>query len=162
MTTERSTEVLLSVSNGALALRFQLLVAAQQLGISRIALDQSNEYAKMREQFGRAIGSFQAVRHRIADMALRTQRSEAQLYFATVALRDERSDAELQVLSALILAGQAARENAQVNIANHGAIGVTTENIGHLLLKRAMLWEFLAESEDKLLDRLAELDAAEL
>jgi alkylation response protein AidB-like acyl-CoA dehydrogenase len=149
-----------SITSPELVLRFRLLVAAQQQGLSETALNESNAYAKMREQFGRAIGSFQAVRHRIADMALRTKRSEAQLYFAAVAVRDGRPDAQFQVLAALILANQAARENAQVNIANHGAIGVTTENIGHLLLKRAMLWAFLAGREDMLLDELAELEPA--
>jgi alkylation response protein AidB-like acyl-CoA dehydrogenase len=145
-------------SSATLALRLRLLVAAQQQGVAETALAQSNAYAAMREQFGRAIGSFQAVRHRIADMEIRARCAQAQVYFAAVALHEGREDAPMQVISAAVLAGDAARNNAEANIAVHGAIGVTTENIGHLLLKRSLLWTFVAGSDSDLLDLLAEMD----
>lgn len=150
-----SADKLLQVDGPELVLRFALLVASQLQGLAQTGRSESNEYAKVREQFGRPIGSFQAVRHRIADMELRARQVEAQIYFAAVALRDGRADAELQTLSALLLAGDAAMANAEINIHNHGAIGTTTENIGHLLLKRAILLTGLAGGANQLKDRIA-------
>lgn len=146
----------LVIRDEVLGLRFQLLVAAVQQGLAETALAESNAYAKQREQFGKPIGSFQAVRHRIADMEMQARRVEALLYFAAIALRDGRPDAALQVHAALTLAHVAARHNAEANIANHGAIGVTMENIGHLLLKRALFWQFVTGPEGALLDALAD------
>lgn len=154
------TELTAEVQDTALARRFRLLVAAQQQGIAEMAVAQSNGYARLREQFGRPIGSFQAVRHRIVDMELRARRAEAQLYFAGVALRDGRQDAPFQIDAAVLLANDAARTNAEENIAVHGAIGVTTENSAHLLLKRAMLWAFVSDSDEAILDAIAEAEMA--
>ncbi|MBW8814217.1 MAG: acyl-CoA dehydrogenase family protein [Caulobacterales bacterium] len=120
--------------------RFGLLVAAQQLGLAETALAASVAYAKLREQFGRAIGSFQAVRHRCVDMAVRAERAKAQLWFAAVSLRDGAADASFQAAAAMRVCDDAAGRNARDNILLHGAIGVTAENEGHLLLKRATLW----------------------
>lgn len=140
----------------ALFMRYQLLVAAMLCGLARTACDESNAYAKMREQFGRPIGSFQAVRHRIANMEQRVRQAEAQLHFAAVAQRDRRGDARLQSLCALLQAGDAAMANAEVNIHNHGAIGTTTENIGHLLLKRAVVLTALVGGASHVTDQIAE------
>lgn len=152
--------VVAEVRDAALARRLRLLIAAQQQGVAETAVAESNGYARLREQFGRPIGSFQAVRHRIVDMEVRARRAEAQLYFAAVALRDEREDAAFQVEAALLLANDAARANAEENIAVHGAIGVTTENSAHLLLKRAMLWAFVSGSDEATLDAIAEAATA--
>lgn len=120
--------------------RFRLIVAAQQLGLSEAALAASVAYAKLREQFGRPIGSFQAVRHRCVDMAVRCERAKAQLWFAAVSLRDGAADAAFQAAAAARVCDDAAGRNASDNIFLHGAIGVTAENAGHLFLKRALLW----------------------
>lgn len=154
------TDPLIGVDGAALVLRFALLTASLLQGLARTACNESNEYAKVREQFGRPIGSFQAVRHRIADMELRARQAEVQIYFAAVAQRDGRGDAELQTLSALLIAGDAAMANAEINIHNHGAIGTTTENIGHLLLKRAILLTGLAGGANQIKDRIAACDPA--
>jgi alkylation response protein AidB-like acyl-CoA dehydrogenase len=148
--------VLAQVRDAALAQRLRLLLAAQQQGVAVTAVAESCGYAKLREQFGRLIGSFQAVRHRIVDMELRARRAEAQLYFAAVALRDGREDAAFQIDAAVLLANDAARTNAEENVAVHGAIGVTVENSAHLLLKRAMLWAILNGSDEATLDSIAE------
>lgn len=137
--------------------RLRLLLAAQLTGLAQTATSESAGYAKAREQFGRPIGAFQAVRHRIADMQLRAGKAQAQLWMAAVALRDGREDAPLQVLAALLLGREAALSNAEVNIQNHGAIGTTTENIGHLLLKRALLLRFITGSDQSILNELAAL-----
>jgi alkylation response protein AidB-like acyl-CoA dehydrogenase len=151
-----------SAEDATLVLRFRLLVAAQLQAIAETALTESNAYAKTREQFGKPIGSFQAVRHKIADMEVRARLAEAQIYFAAVRLCEGGADMALQVNSALALSVAAARENSETNIANHGAIGVTTENSGHLLLKRAVLWNQAIPSYNALLDLVAEADAPAL
>ena len=151
-----------SVEDAALILRFRLLVAAQLQSIAETALAESNAYAKTREQFGKPIGSFQAVRHKIADMEVRARMAEAQIFFAAVRLGEGAADMAFQVNSALALSVAAARENSEANIGNHGAIGVTTENSGHLLLKRAVLWNQAIPSTNALLDLVAEADAPAL
>lgn len=150
------------IEDTTLVLRYRLLVAAQLQSLAETALAESNAYAKTREQFGKPIGSFQAVRHKIADMEVRSRLAEAQIYFAAVRLCEGGADMALQVNSALALAVHAARENSEANIANHGAIGVTTENSGHLLLKRAVLWNQAIPSYNALLDLIAEADAPAL
>lgn len=151
-----------SVEDSALVLRFRLLVAAQLQSIAETALAESNAYAKTREQFGKPIGSFQAVRHKIADMEVRARMAEAQIFFAAVRLGEGAADMAFQVNSALALSVAAARENSEANIGNHGAIGVTTENSGHLLLKRAVLWNQAIPSTNALLDLVADADAPAL
>ena len=139
---------------------FRIGCAAMLQGVARTAVEQSNEYAKMREQFGRAIGSFQAVRHRIADMEMASRRAEAAIYFAAVAMQEKREDLEVQLSSALYLSLEAAVSNSKTNIANHGAIGATMENVAHLLLKRALLLRSLGGQSEALLDKVADASAA--
>jgi alkylation response protein AidB-like acyl-CoA dehydrogenase len=136
------------------ARRFGLLAAAQQLGLAEAALAASVAYAKLREQFGRPIGSFQAVRHRCVDMAVRAERARAQLWYAAVSLRDGASDAGFQSAAAVRVCDDAAGRNARDNILLHGAIGVTAENEGHLLLKRATLLRLVLPS-DRILEEIA-------
>jgi hypothetical protein len=154
--------VLAEIEDAQLSRELRLLVAAQAQGVAESALAQANGYAKERQQFGRAIGSFQAISHRLADMEAITRRAETQLRFAAVRNQDGASDAELQCVSALLLAVKAARIASEANIFIHGAMGVTTENIGHLLLKRALLWQLVAGSEIALLDAVAQCDAPQL
>ena len=139
-TVSRAATITLAESGPEERHRFLLLVAAQQLGMAEAALGASVAYAKLREQFGRPIGSFQAVRHRCVDMAVRCERARAQLFFAAVSLRDGASDAGFQALAAARVSEDAASRNARDNIFLHGATGVTAENAGHLFLKRSLLW----------------------
>jgi alkylation response protein AidB-like acyl-CoA dehydrogenase len=140
---------------GRWLLECELLIAAMQTGVAEAALAQSVAHATLREQFGRAIGGFQAVRHKCADMALRCARARAQVLFASVALRDGRADAAETVLCAAILAHEAANENARANIFIHGAQGVTAENAAHLYLKRAIVTARMAMTPRALKDALA-------
>ncbi|WP_033921746.1 acyl-CoA dehydrogenase [Sphingomonas sp. 37zxx] len=126
--------------------QFELLLSAYRLGLAEAALQQSLAFAREREQFGKPIGSFQVVRHRCVDMAVRCEAARSVLFFAAICLRDGRPGWELQTASARWLTDKAAVENAKVNIVNHGAIGVTCENIGHRLLKRAMLCSTIGPS----------------
>lgn len=135
----------------------QLGAAAILVGLAEAALDQIVEYAKVRETFGRKIGSYQAVRHPCADMALRVEGARCQLWYAAASLKGGRSDAQAHLDAAKHLANEAAVANADTNIQLHGGIGVTDEHDAHLLLKRSLLTSRLFGSRRGLLARL--LDA---
>jgi alkylation response protein AidB-like acyl-CoA dehydrogenase len=125
--------------DAAQLLRLRLLDAAALAGIAAAALDMGVAYAGMREQFGRPIGSFQAIKHHCANMAISANCARDQVGFAAVAVDDGRSDAALQVECALWVAGCAALDNAGKNIQIHGGIGFSDEADPHLCLKRAQL-----------------------
>nr|WP_277817133.1 acyl-CoA dehydrogenase family protein [Solimonas terrae] len=118
-------------------MRLRLIDAAALAGVAQTALQMGVDYAGLREQFGRPIGSFQAVKHHCANMAIAARCARDQVSFAAVALDEGRADAALQVESALFVAGTAAIENAGKNIQIHGGIGFSDEADPHLLLKRA-------------------------
>lgn len=120
-------------------LRLRLIDAAALAGIARAALDMGVAYAGVRQQFGRPIGSFQAIKHHCANMAIAASCARDQTSFAAVAIDDGRDDAALQVESALWVAGSAALDNAGRNIQIHGGMGFSDEADPHLLLKRAQL-----------------------
>lgn len=118
-----------------------VLAAAETLGVAERALEASVEYAKVRQQFGRPIGAFQAIKHRCSDMATRTECARASVTWAAVALEEDAADAVEWVAVAKVLASRAALENTHDNIQNHGGMGYTWESDAHLLLKRAHLLE---------------------
>jgi alkylation response protein AidB-like acyl-CoA dehydrogenase len=132
----------------------QLGAAAMLVGIAEAALDQIVEYAKVRETFGRKIGSWQAVRHPCADMAVRAEAARSELWYAATAIKEGRPDAQVHLDAAKHLANQAAHANADTNIQLHGGIGVTDEHHAHLLLKHSMLLSRLFGSKRALLARL--------
>jgi alkylation response protein AidB-like acyl-CoA dehydrogenase len=138
----------------------RLGVAAMQVGVAETALALIVEYAKLRETFGRKIGTYQAVRHPCADMALRVEAARCQLWSAAAAMKERRSDAPAHLDAAQHLANRAAIMNADANIQLHGGIGVTEEHHAHLLLKHGLLLERLFGSKRTLLARLlhAELE----
>ena len=139
----------------------QLGVAAMQVGVAESALALIVEYAKVRETFGRKIGTYQAVRHACADMALRAEAARCQLWSAAAAQKERRSDAPAHLDAAQYLANRAAVANADVDIQLHGGIGVSEEHHAHLLLKHSLLLARLFGSKRTLLARLlhAELEA---
>ena len=114
-----------------------LLVSAQLLGVAQAALALAVSYAKLREQFGRPIGSFQAIKHHCADMAVRVELLSAQLDMAAIAARDGRDDATFQIAALRRLAPKAALANARRAIQIHGGIGFSAEADPHQLLKHA-------------------------
>jgi len=137
-------------------LRLRLIDAAALSGIAATALDMAVSYAGTREQFGRPIGSFQAIKHHCANMAISANCARDQVSFAAVAVDDQRADAALQVECALWVAGSAALENAGKNIQIHGGIGFSDEADPHLLLKRAQLLITLAGGLEAANRRIAE------
>jgi alkylation response protein AidB-like acyl-CoA dehydrogenase len=112
-------------------------LAAEQVGGAQRVLEMSVEYAKTRIQFGRPIGSFQAIKHKCADMLLEVESAKSAAYYAEWAAA-EGSD-ELPVVASLAKAycSEAYFHAAAENIQIHGGIGFTWEHDAHLYFKRA-------------------------
>lgn len=132
----------------------QLGAAAMLVGIAQEALSQIVAYASIRETFGKKIGSWQAVRHPCADMAIRVEAARSQLWFAAAAHKEGRTDTATHLNAAKHLANLAAVSNADTNIQLHGGIGVTEEHHAHLFLKHALVLSRLFGAKRDLLDRL--------
>ena len=120
-----------------LALRATVLLASELAGNAAATASQSTEYAKDREQFGRPIGSFQAVKHRCADMAVRAEAATSLARYASLAVVDGRPDGPFHADAAWSVAAGAALANAQTNVQNHGGIGFTWEHTAHRYVTRA-------------------------
>jgi alkylation response protein AidB-like acyl-CoA dehydrogenase len=114
-------------------------VAGLQLGVAEAARDMSVTYARQRMQFGKAIGSFQAVKHRCADMAIRCHAAYAQAIFAAYHITLNVPLAQFHSAAAQVLANDAAVRNAADNIQNHGAIGFTEELDAGRYVRRAQI-----------------------
>lgn len=127
--------------------------AAEAAGGARATLDQALAYSKVREQFGRTIGSFQAVKHTLADMMMRVELAVAGAWDAARAGAGAQGD--LAAAAAAELALDAYCENAQRNIQVHGGIGFTWEHDAHLYLRRAIaLRQLVVASGDPATDLL--------
>ena len=115
-----------------------VLTSAFLVGLAQRATELAVEHATSREQFGRAIGSFQAVKHLCADMAVRTELARVATHAAAVHLDDPGLGAtDRAVAGAKVLAGEAAIRNGLSSTQVHGGMGFTWEVDVHLLLKRA-------------------------
>jgi alkylation response protein AidB-like acyl-CoA dehydrogenase len=115
--------------------------AAEMLGAARRCLDMAVGYAKVREQFGQPIGSFQAIRHKCAEMLLETENSHAAVYYAAWALDAGAEDAEAAASVAKSYVGDASRKVCGEAIQVHGGIGFTWEYDLHMYFKRAKALE---------------------
>jgi alkylation response protein AidB-like acyl-CoA dehydrogenase len=129
----------------------QIGTAAMLVGLAEAALALIVEYAKVRETFGKPIGSYQAVRHTCADMAVSIEAARAQLWYAATAIKEARTDAAAHLDAAKHLANEAALRCTDSNIQLHGGIGVTDEHDAHLLMKHAALLSRLFGSRNQLL-----------
>src|SRR5213592_14083 len=128
--------------------RAALGAAAEMLGAARRCLDMAVAYAKVREQFGQPIGSFQAIRHKCAEMLLEVENSHAAVYYAAWALDAKAEDAELAPSVAKAYVGDAARRVCGEAIQVHGGIGFTWEYDLHLYFKRAKALEAMYGDAD--------------
>jgi alkylation response protein AidB-like acyl-CoA dehydrogenase len=118
-------------------------VALHTVGACRRILEVSLEYAKVRKQFGRAIGSFQALKHRFADMLISVERASALCYFAACSIAEDAPSRREAVHMAKAVAGSCQCLLAQDGLQLHGGIGFTWEHDLHFLLKRAKAGELL-------------------
>ncbi|KAA2261216.1 acyl-CoA dehydrogenase [Solihabitans fulvus] len=138
-----------------------LLTAATQVGIAGAVLDRSVRYARQREQFGRPVGAFQAVKHLLAEMAVRLELARAAVHAAAVAVADAVADAaddvESAVCAAKLLADEAAVGNARDAVQAHGGVGFTWELDLHLYLKRAWVHAAQFGTAEECAERLAHL-----
>jgi alkylation response protein AidB-like acyl-CoA dehydrogenase len=130
---------------------FRILASAEAVGVSWATLEMAVEYAKVREQFGRTIGTFQAVKHHAANMLVNAEQTTAATWDAARA-----DDLDSAWFPAAVAASHAIRTqifNAQTNIQLHGGIGFTWEHDAHLYLRRARtLAAIMADGADPLLD----------
>ncbi|MBW3662483.1 MAG: acyl-CoA dehydrogenase family protein [Actinobacteria bacterium] len=115
------------------------LHAAELLGTADRCLEMATDYAKVREQFGRPIGSFQAVKHRLADMLVDVEGMRSAAYYAAWAVATDAPDRSLAASVAKSWCGDAARRVTAGALQVHGGVGFTWEHDLHLYLKRAQL-----------------------
>jgi alkylation response protein AidB-like acyl-CoA dehydrogenase len=114
-----------------------LAVAALQVGCAQRGLDMTVEYAKQREQFGRTIGSFQALKHRMADLLVKVQMSRAGAWAAVQAHVNDEPNADRLAAAAASYCADAAMAVGAETIQLHGGIAITWEHDAHLVFKRA-------------------------
>jgi alkylation response protein AidB-like acyl-CoA dehydrogenase len=154
-------ELLGDLGAGAPALAKTLDLAAialanEMVGGAQRVLELAVEYAKTRMQFGRPIGSFQAIKHKCADLLLEVELAKSAAYYAAAAVDED--DADLPALASLAkaVASEAYLKAAAENIQIHGGVGFTWEDDAHLYFKRAKSsevflgapsqhWEWLAQ-----------------
>jgi alkylation response protein AidB-like acyl-CoA dehydrogenase len=113
------------------------LLAVEQVGAGQHLLDMSVDYAMSRLQFGRPIGSFQAVKHKLADLLVDLEHARSAAYHAVWSLSDGSDDPALAVSIAQATASAALSRIAADTIQVHGGIGFTWEHQAHLYFKRA-------------------------
>lgn len=117
--------------------RAAALVACEQTGGASVALDMAVEYAKTRVQFDRPIGSFQAVKHRCADMLVAVESARAASWAAVRAVDERASDLRLTAAASAKICSQSFITCASGNVQVHGGIGFTFEHPAHLYVKRS-------------------------
>lgn len=139
------------------------LLAVEQVGASQHLLHLSVDYAKSRLQFGRPIGSFQAVKHRLADLLVELEHARSTAYHAVSALTDGTDDPALAASIAQATCSAAFSRIAADTIQVHGGIGFTWEHQAHLYLKRATTDAALLGTAEQHRSRVAALvlDTAE-
>lgn len=114
-----------------------ICLAAEALGGAQACLDHTVAYAKERVQFGRAIGSFQAYKHRLADMMIEIEQARSAVYWAACAVDEGSDEAPLALHAAKSFAADTFFMCASNMIQLHGGIGFTWEHDAHLFFKRA-------------------------
>jgi alkylation response protein AidB-like acyl-CoA dehydrogenase len=139
-TLDRAVAERLEDGNAAIAAALAagwICLAAEALGGAQAALDRTVAYARERVQFGRAIGSFQAYKHRLADMMVEIEQARSAVYWAACAVDEGSDDAALALHSAKAFCADTFHMCAGNMIQLHGGIGFTWEHDAHLYFKRA-------------------------
>jgi alkylation response protein AidB-like acyl-CoA dehydrogenase len=138
------------------------MLASEQLGVAQRCLDMTVAYVKERRQFARPVGSFQAVKHRLADAWVAVTQARAAARYAAACLAEGDPDVPVAVALAKAACGDAAVLAAQECVQLHGGIGFTWEHPAHIYLKRAKSGSLAFGSPDRhraVLARLAGLPA---
>ena len=137
--------------------RATVALCAEMCGGAQKVLDMTVEYAKIRQAFGRPIGSYQGVKHRAADMLVDVENSKSITYYAAWALDEGAPEAALAVSMAKAYVSDAYRRVAAAGIQLHGGIGFTWEHDLHLYFKRAKGSEFTFGDATHHRERVAQL-----
>ncbi len=116
----------------------RVLLAAEATGVASVVTEMAAQYARDRIQFGRPIGTYQAVKHHCANMAVAAELATSAVWDAARAGHSGDAERSYSAAIAATLAVPAAVQNAQLNIQVHGGIGFTWEHDAHLYLRRAM------------------------
>ena len=132
-------------------------MAMHTVGACRRIFEVTLEYAKVREQYDRIIGSFQALKHRFADMYLAVEKANAICYFAALAIAEDDSRRSEASHVAKVASSDCQKLLAEEGLQLHGGIGYTWENDLHFLLKRAKVGDVLCGSVSWHRTQLAEL-----
>lgn len=132
-----------------------LICAADLLGVSAAALDCATDYAKQRVQFGRVIGSFQAVSHKLADVLVDLEIARSLVMAAAIALHERSEESTLLVAAAKAWTSETAVRATETALQVHGGIGFTWELDVHLWLRRARCGAASFGSADYHRDRIA-------
>ena len=134
----------------------QLLIAAESVGACETALATSLEYAKERYTFGRAIGSYQAIKHGLVEVLRRTENAKALLIYAGMAFSEMPAELAYAASAARSVAGAALDYAAREQIAVHGGIGATWEHDAPLTFRRSQLSRRLVGGTADATDRVAD------
>lgn len=138
------------------------LLASEQVGVARWALEATIAYLKERRQFGRVVGGFQALKHRLADLYAEVEQADAAARYAAATLATGDADAPVAVHVAASYCSEVAVHATEEAVQLHGGIGMTWEHPAHLHLKRAKADALLlgsAESHRLALATLVDLPA---
>jgi alkylation response protein AidB-like acyl-CoA dehydrogenase len=146
---ERAVDAALAAGAGVLA--------AEQTGLAQRCLDMTIAYVKERKQFARPVGSFQALKHRLADLWVSVTQARAASRYAAACLATGDPDAKVAVALAKACCSEVAVNAAQECVQMHGGIGFTWEHPAHLYLKRAKADSIAFGSADAHRARLASL-----
>jgi alkylation response protein AidB-like acyl-CoA dehydrogenase len=133
----------------------QTLIAAESLGSVETALEMSVAYAKERHTFGRAIGSYQAVKHSLTEVLRQLENGRSLLYYAGWAREGAPGEFPLAASAARSVAGRALDQGARTMISVHGGIGATWEHDAPLYFRRAQLSRRLVGGTGAATDRVA-------
>lgn len=135
--------------------RARIALSAEQVGGAEACLSMAVEYAGIRQQFGRPIGSFQAIKHMCADMLLKVESARSACYHAGWAVDHAPEEVHLAAATAASCCGDAFFSCAGENIQIHGGIGFTWEHDAHLFFKRARVSRDLLGSPSDARERIA-------
>jgi alkylation response protein AidB-like acyl-CoA dehydrogenase len=133
------------------------LLASEQLGVARWCLETTVAYLKVRKQFGRVVGGFQALKHRLADLYTGVESAAAAARYAAATLAEHDTDAPVAAALAQAYCSDLAVLAAHETVQLHGGIGMTWEHPAHLYLKRAKSDQIALGTAGRHRARLAEL-----
>lgn len=131
-----------------------IYIAFEQVGGAQASLDMAVDYAQNRFAFGRAIGSFQAIKHKLVDMYVDVELARANAYYGAWAISNDAPDLPVAAAAARVSASEAFNHASRENIQTHGGMGFTWEFDCHLYYRRAKLLSLTLGSERRWTDRL--------